>query len=122
MEGTKAIVQKYMEDETSCLQEWYRNYYSLEMYPGKPCTVVPNIDEIRRIFAEWFERRRTQLFNLICVEWDYPTKCKDVKFQDKVCLATALADFLIACTLKLPSPVMTTVLLVKMGLDHLCKK
>lgn len=90
------IVKKYLDNETGCFQEWYKEYYSLELYPGEACVAMPNMDEIRTSFAEWFKHRRGQLFNLICVEWNYPAKIKDPKFEKKAYLAAAIADLLVS--------------------------
>jgi hypothetical protein len=109
-----------MGDETSCLREWYLAYHS-SVYPGKPCAVFPTIKEMKKAFEKWVKSKQEQLFNLICVKWNYPEKHKNTKFQDKVILASSLADFLNSCTLEIPSPITTAVLLVRMGLEKLCK-
>jgi hypothetical protein len=120
MDKVKPDVQEYMKDENRCLQEWYRAYYSSELYPGEPCAVLPGIDKMKESFENWTRSKQKKLFNLICVEWNYPAKHKDTKFQDKILLASSLTDFLISCVMQIPSPITTAVLLVRMGLENFC--
>ena len=63
-------------------------------------------------------KRKKELYNLICVEWDYYNKRDD--YSDSITLTVALADFLILCTLEIPSPIAVTVLLVQRGLNKFC--
>ncbi|MDT4897435.1 MAG: hypothetical protein QOH25_2512 [Acidobacteriota bacterium] len=120
MESITSKIQTYMNSEAVCLEDWYGDYRALAEIPGEPVTIKPNLNEIKKAFAAWVELRREQLFNLICVEWDYPARRKNEKLQDKMSLAAALADFLLSCALQIPAPVATSVLLVQMGLDQFC--
>jgi len=121
MEGLTSQVEKYMNDEEACLQDWYSDYRALNTIPGEPVGRRPGLNEMRQAFSQWLERHREQLFNLICIEWDFAKLRKEERFQDRVVLAAALADFLLASAISLPAPISTSVLLVKTGLDELCR-
>ena len=119
MDTITAQVQQYMNDDARCFLDWYRAYRKLEGFPGEPVAALPTLDEIREAFSEWVQLSRDRLFNLICVEWDYPARRKDEKFQEKVTLAVALTEFL-SGAFGIPSPATTAVLLVQVGLDEFC--
>ena len=115
-------VEVYLNDEESAFKDWYAKHYSLELYPGEPCAKLPDLGEIKHAFGEWLGKRRVQLHIIVCVEWDYPSKRNDPRFQDVIALAVSLADYLAALTIKIPAPAATAVLLVRAGLDRLCKE
>lgn len=119
MEKTETTVRRYFEDEKVLLEDWYRDFFKTK-FPGEPVAVMPNLSKIRDAFKTWAKDVNIQLFNLICVEWNYPEMRKNRRFEDRVRLAAALADFLISCTWKVPAPIATATLLVQMGLDKVC--
>ena len=120
MDTITAQVQEYLNDDERCFLDWYRAYRRLEEFPGEPVAAIPTLDEIREAFSNWVQLSRDRLFNVICVEWDYRGRRKDERFQEKLTLAVALAEFL-SSTLSIPSPVTTAVLLVQIGLDEFCR-
>ncbi|HEV7395342.1 MAG TPA: hypothetical protein VGN86_02425 [Pyrinomonadaceae bacterium] len=120
MEELTSQVEGYMNNEEACLQAWYRDYSALATIPGEPVARKLNMDEMRQAFLAWLERNRETLFNLICVEWDFARRRKEDRFQNRVLLAAALADFLLSSAVAFPAPITTSVLLVKTGLDELC--
>lgn len=118
MKETADAAEKYLKNERALLEEWYNDFYSTELFPGEPLAAMPSLDEIRHAFTKWVAEVKTQLYNLVCVEWDYPSKRNT--FKNKITLAASLADFFISCTWKIPAPVATATLLVQMGLDRIC--
>ncbi|MGV8041425.1 MAG: hypothetical protein AB2L07_15665 [Thermoanaerobaculaceae bacterium] len=67
-----------------------------------------------------FENLLEDLRHKVCVEWDYPRKRKDAALQNTVDLVAAIADIVAGLTIGLP-PFVVSVLLVRRGLDALCK-
>ncbi|MFZ3169744.1 MAG: hypothetical protein WA130_19185 [Candidatus Methanoperedens sp.] len=116
--NTNEKVIQYFENQEILYNDWYESYYSSEAFPGQPVAIMPNIDYIMQSFNHWFIKRKNVLYNLICVEWDYPNRKKE--YSDSVTLAVALSDFIISSTIKVPSPIALAVLLVQNGLDKLC--
>ena len=119
LDQTLAFVQQYFEDEKVLLEDWYHGFYS-HAFPGEPVAAMPSLDNIRDAFERWVGNVTDQLYNLICVEWNYPGKSKNRVYQDKVKLAAALADLFISSTWKIPAPIATATLLAQMGLDKVC--
>jgi len=120
LKETITSVQEYFEDEKALLEDWYNDFFSIEMFPGEPMATMPSLNKIQDAFEEWVEKVRFQLYNLICIEWDYRGKYKNERFYNKVKLAAELADFLISCTWKIPAPIATATLLVKIGMERIC--
>ncbi|MBI5020498.1 MAG: hypothetical protein HZB59_03595 [Ignavibacteriales bacterium] len=114
-------IDELINDHSKCLEDWYRGTYAVSAAPGMPVAKMPDIKKIEFLFNEWFNARREQLTNLICIEWDYPSKRLDPKFQDIVQLTAALADYLVHFKTIIPAPFSTAVLLIQNGLDKLCK-
>jgi hypothetical protein len=120
MDQIRPLAEEYINSETKTLSDWYKEYSSLELFPGQPVTVLPSEDEIQRMFQEWMQRNREQLSNLICVEWNYPALRKQPRFQDRLFLVASLADFFLSLKLQIPAPVATATMIVKAGLDSVC--
>lgn len=116
--STRDKVIQYSQNQEILYSDWYDSYYSSELFPGQPVAIMPGIDYIEQSFERWRNKRKKELYNLICVEWDYYNKRND--YSDSITLTVALADFLISCTLEIPSPIAVTVLLVQRGLDKFC--
>lgn len=117
--STSDKVIQYFQNPEILYNDWYESYYSSELFPGQPVAIMPSTDHIKQSFERWLSKRKNELYNLICVEWNYYDKQKE--YSDNIMLAVALADFLISSTLKIPSPIALTVLLVQSGLDKFCE-
>ncbi len=118
--STRDEVIKYFQNPEILYGDWYDSYYSSELFPGRPVAIKPSIENMKQTFEGWFNKRKKELYNLICVEWDYPNKQKE--YSDDVRLAVALSDFIISSTFKAPSPIALAVLLVQKGVDEFCDK
>jgi hypothetical protein len=66
------------------------------------------------------ERKYSELREVVCGEFDWPVKRKDPIFNDNVALVAAVAQALMSHTESVPPAILAT-LLVKKGLDSLCK-
>lgn len=116
--STSDKVIQYFQNPEILYTDWYESYYSSELFPGQPVAIMPNIDYVKQSFERWLAKRKKELYNIVCVEWDYPNKRK--KYSDDFGLAVALANFLISLSLKIPAPIALSVLLVQRGLDTFC--
>lgn len=117
--STSDKVIQYFQTPEILYSDWYKSYYSSELFPGQPVAIMPSLDYVKQSFERWVSKRKNELYNLICVEWNYPNKRKE--YSDNIKLAVALGDFLISSTLKIPSPIASAVLLVQSGLDKFCE-
>lgn len=116
--STHDKVIRYFQNPDILYSDWYMSYYSSELFPGQPVATIPSIGHMKQSFEHWFNKRKKELYNLICVEWNYPAKRK--KYSNKVELSTALAEFLMSSNLEIPAPITVAVLLVRIGLDKFC--
>jgi hypothetical protein len=112
--------ERLVNDYDLALRQWYREYRAQET--GIPGTEVsfPSTEKMERALEDWLDHARDQLYQIICVKWNYPQKRKQAEFQEAASLAVALADFLIAQYTKVPSPLALACILVMKGLDAFC--
>ena len=96
---------------------------ALEVFIGRATQVEEGIqlapetsrDLARRLLSEGREAARRR----ICMEWDWPGKRQDPRFEDRAQLGVAIADLVVGL-FKGPPVLSVAALLMKLGLDQLC--
>src|SRR5207237_442273 len=118
MEERKQI-DVYLANPAVLYETWYQKKISkeLEMDYGEFTGPMPPLDDINEKFTSWLKTHRQNLIQLICVEWDYPTK--KAQYSNETDLIIAVSSIFGTLTdLKLE----IACLLFLVGLDRLCKK
>ena len=103
-------------------------YMSLDM--DDLVALIPTVhpDYKRNVFntdgqvkAGWkeFDKIKTALIPILCVDWDMCTKIKSEQYKDAINLISAIADVIAAHSGFVP-PFLASTIIVRMGVRHLC--
>lgn len=115
-------VKKYLDNPNLLYRDWYRSYKEIETgIPGEEIA-FPSSQKMKKTFDDWFYKMSKSLYKLICIEWDYPSKRKSKEFSDSIALIIAIEDYLISCSIQIPTPIAVVTILFLKGLDNFCDK
>lgn len=75
-----------------------------------------------QVHAGWkeFEKLKSKLTTVLCVEWELCSKIKSEQYKDAVNLIAAMADVIAAHSGFVP-PFLASTIIFKMGVRQLCK-
>jgi hypothetical protein len=114
-------INEYLSDDTKLYQDWYTAVTQAKTESKQYTTqvgVIPDVDELKRLFEKWFRKQRETLKKL-CVE--YCQKREQIKEHESLLIA-GVADVLTVVFVGTPVNVaaIATILVVGKYLDRLC--
>ncbi|MCK5524907.1 MAG: hypothetical protein KAI83_17410 [Thiomargarita sp.] len=115
----KLQIENYLSDEDKLYQDWYTGLFeaSEDASYTTEVGVIPNRDELKRLFEKWFKKQKEVLKNL-CDGY-----CQKRQQQEQQpFLIAAVADGLVTVTGGIPLNVaaVATILVAGKFLDRLC--
>ncbi len=114
------LSQTYQDNNVLLYETWYQKHMAAKLGLKEDVEfkgLLPSIDEIKKIFLEWFENNKVKLYQLICVQFEYVTKKE--KYQNVSELIVALSEFLAP---DYSDSFEITHMIVTMGLDKFCQQ
>jgi hypothetical protein len=100
----------------------HRKYKEIETgIPGEEIA-FPSSQKMKKTFDDWLYKMSESLYKLICIDWDYPSKRKSKEFRDSIALIIAIADYIISCSIQIPTPIAVVTILFLKDLDNFCDK
>jgi len=117
----KLQIDNYLSDEEKLYQDWYTGLFetSKDAQYTSEVGIIPNFDELKQFFEEWFNNQKDKLKKL-CIDYDY---CQKRQQQNQQALLIAgVADGLTSVVVGIPVNFLATAAILVAGkyLDRLC--
>jgi hypothetical protein len=113
-------IEIYLSDEDKLYQDWYTGLSEKteKDQDMAEVAVIPNTDELKRLFDSWFNNQKEKLKKL-CVDYDY---CQKKQQSQQLSLIAFVIDAVLILLKTIPiNPVaLATILVVGKFLDRLC--